>query len=147
VAIARGKHVLEIDPGFGVALFVLGLSYEQLGQFEEAIAYFRKAFEISKNYIALEALIHAVGVSGIKEEAKALLEQLLNASAQVHVSPYTKACAYLGLDDLATAMDLLEKAVDTHSVWLIHLHMKSDPRLDPLRKEKRFLDLLTRMGL
>jgi tetratricopeptide (TPR) repeat protein len=146
-AIKKCLTVFEIDPAFGVALFICGLSYEQLGQFDQAISYLQKAWEVSHNYIGLGALIHAMGKSGKKEEAMDLLKELKHASSITYVSPYTFACAYLGLGDLTIALELLEEAVNTHSVWLVHLHMKSDPRIDPLRSEKRFKHLLAKMGL
>jgi TolB-like protein/tetratricopeptide (TPR) repeat protein len=146
-AIEKCMSVLEIDPKFGVALFVIGLCYEQLNQTDEAVNYLQKAWEASRNYIALGALIHALAKSGKKENAMNLLNELKNASLNTYVSPYTLACAYLGLNEPDTALELLEKAVETHSVWLVHLHMKSDPRIDPLRGEVRFQNLLAKMGL
>jgi adenylate cyclase len=94
-AIEKCMTVLEIDPRFGVALFVIGLCYEQSGEFREAISYFQNAWEVSHNYIAQGALIHAMGISGRKEEALSLLEELKNASSSNYISPYTLACAYL----------------------------------------------------
>ncbi|HSZ86471.1 MAG TPA: adenylate/guanylate cyclase domain-containing protein [Puia sp.] len=146
-AINKCLGVFEIDSNFGVALFVIGLCYEQLGQFDEAINYFQKAWNLSGNHIALGALIHAFGKSGKKEDALNLLNKLKNAAENIYISPYTFACAYLGLGELETALEFMEKAVETHSVWLIHLHMKSDPRMDPLREELRFQYLLAQMGL
>jgi TolB-like protein len=147
LAIEKCLTVLDIDPGFGVALFVMGLCHEQLQQFDAAIDCFQKASNVTKSTIAKGALIHALGKSGKKEEADKMLEELRNLSSIVYVSPYTMACAYLGLNEFATALEWIEKAVETHSVWLIHLHMKSDPRLMPLRDDKRFRDLLKQMGL
>jgi adenylate cyclase len=148
LAIEKCLMVLEIDPGFFVALFVMGLSYEQLQQFDNALDCFQKASDVTKgNTIIRGALIHAMGKSGKKEEAERLLAELKNLPFDIYVSPYSLACAYLGLNKLVTALEWLEKAVDTHSVWLIHLHMKSDPRLNPVREDKRFMDLLKKMGL
>ena len=147
LAIEKCRLVLELDPAFGVALFIIGLCYEQLGEYEKAIHHLQKAWEVSGNYIGLGAVIHALGKSGKKEDASNMLNQLNSASLHAYVSPYTFACAYLGLDEPQKALDLLEKAVETHSVWLVHLHMKFDPRINPLRSEKRFQLLLEKMGL
>jgi adenylate cyclase len=148
LAIEKCLTVLETDPGFAVALFVMGLSYEQLQQFDNALDCFQKALDVSKeNTIIRGALIHTLGKSGKKEEAESLLAELKDLPPSIYVSPYTLACAYLGLNELATALKWLEKAVETHSVWLIHLHMKSDPRLDPVLNDNRFRDLLKQMKL
>jgi tetratricopeptide (TPR) repeat protein len=147
LAIEKCTTVLEIDPSFAVALFVKGLSYEQLQQYPDAIECFQKALDVSRGHSIIKgALVHALGKSGKKEEAEKLFSEL-NLATIGYVSPYTLACGYLGLDDIPNALDQLEKAVDTHSVWLIHLHMKSDPRLKPVHEDKRFRALLNRMGL
>jgi adenylate cyclase len=148
LAIEKCLTVLEIDPKFSVALFVMGLCYEQQQQFDKAIAYFEEAFQSTGgNTIFHGALIHAMAKAGRIEEAEKLLIDLNNRSSSSYVSPYSLACAQMGLGNLSEALDYLEKAVDTHSVWLIHLHMKSDPRLGPIRNHDRFRALLTRMDL
>src|SRR5579862_3163562 len=146
-AIEKSLAVIDVDPKFGVALFIAGLSYEQLGNYDLAIEYLRRAWQAAYNNIGLGSLIHVLAKAGKEEESLTLFEELKQKAENVYISPYTFAIAHLGFNDIPTAMDLMEKAVETHSVWLVHLHMKSDPRLDPLRKEKRFQDLLVKMGL
>jgi hypothetical protein len=51
----------------------------------------------------------------------------------------------VGLGDLETALEWLEKAYADRDFYLIYL--KVDPRLDPLRGDVRFTDLLRRVGL
>lgn len=148
LAIEKCLTVLEIDPKFSVALFVIGLCYEQLQQFDRAREYYQEAVQSTGgNTIFHSALIHATAKSGNIEEAEKLLTDLNNRSSTTYVSPYSLACAHVGFGDLTKAMDYLEKAVDSHSVWLIHLHMKSDPRLDPIKDQERFQALLKRMDL
>ncbi|MEP6615930.1 MAG: adenylate/guanylate cyclase domain-containing protein, partial [Ginsengibacter sp.] len=131
-AIEKCATVLDIDPAFAVALFIKGLSYEQMNQFNDALDCFNKALEVSKGHTIIKgALIHALAKSGKVGEAQALLAELVNVPSSLYVSPYTIACAHIGLNELETGLEFLEKAVESHSVWLIHLHMKSDPRLDP----------------
>jgi Tfp pilus assembly protein PilF len=146
LAIEKCSPVLEIDPAFAVALFVKGLAYEQLEQYDHAFESLNKAMDVTRGHSIIKgAMVHALGRCGKKEEAEKLLSEL-KLSAD-YVSPYTLACGYIGLDDIAAALDNLEKAVDTHSVWLIHLHMKADPRLKPVHENERFKALMKRMGL
>jgi adenylate cyclase len=148
LAIEKCLAVLDLDPTFGVALFVIGMAYEQLMQFEAALEYLKKADTLTNaNTIVRSALIHALGKSGQKNEAFKLLAELKDSPSDVYLSDYSLACAYMGVDDPDSALKCLEKAVDEHSVWLIHLHMKSDPRLFPLANEIRFQALLRKMGL
>jgi adenylate cyclase len=148
LAIEKCLSVLDIDPEFFVALFVMGLAYEQLQQYDQALVYFEKGFHSSKgNTIIRGALIHAQAKSGKTLEAEKALAELLDLASSLYVSPYSVALGYLGLGDQSSTMEWIEKAVDTHSVWLIHLHMKSDPRLEPIRGNIRFQELLKQMGL
>ena len=54
---------------------------------------------------------------------------------------------YIGLDERDKALHRLDNAhqEQEHSTWMLHL--KVDPRLDPLRPDPRFQDLLRRVGL
>lgn len=148
LSIEKSKTVLDIDANFVLALFVIGLAHEQLQEFGEAIAYFQKAADLyNENTIIKGALIHALAASGQKEAAQNLFEELMNLPGSIYVSPYTVAIGYMGLQKFEDALDWLQKAVETRSVWLIHLHMKFDPRLDPIRRDDRFQALLKTMGL
>lgn len=61
------------------------------------------------------------------------------------MSSFSPAIIYVGLDEYEKALDLMEKAYEERCGWLAYL--KVDPRLDPLRKEARFVHLLQRVGL
>jgi tetratricopeptide (TPR) repeat protein len=148
LAIEKCSTVLDIDPNFILAVFVTGLAHEQLKDFEGAIRYFRQACNAyEENTIVKGALIHALGIAGHKAEAEKLFGELMNLPGSLYISPYTIATAYLGLGQPDDALEWLAKAVDTRSVWLIHLHMKFDPRLDSIRNDDRFQILLGKMQL
>jgi len=148
LAIEKCTTVLDIDPNFILALFVTGLAHEQLNDHDAAITYFQRACDVyGENTIVRGALIHALGIAGRKAEAEKLFEELMNLPGSLYISPYTIATAYLALSKTDDALEWLEKAVDTRSVWLIHLHMKFDPRLNVIRHHERFRALLERMSL
>ena len=148
LAIEKCTTVLDIDPNFILALFVTGLAHEQLNDHDAAITYFQRACDVyGENTIVRGALIHALGIAGRKAEAEKLFEELMNLPGSLYISPYTIATAYLALSKTDDALEWLEKAVDTRSVWLIHLHMKFDPRLNVIRHHERFRALLEKMSL
>jgi serine/threonine protein kinase/Flp pilus assembly protein TadD len=141
-ALEQCLATLDTDPSFGVAHFIHGLTLEQLGRFEDAIA----AFDRAKNNtggiaVTLGALGHAHAKAGDADEARFLLEEAREMAERRFVSPYSLATIHLGLGETDAALDCLERAVREKSVWLIHLHMKTDPRLDSLRIHPR-LDVL-----
>jgi hypothetical protein len=67
------------------------------------------------------------------------------AAERRYISPYSIAVIYLGLGDKEQAFAWLNRAYQERDNWLIYLNV--EPRLDPLRSDPRFTDLLRRVGL
>ncbi len=145
------EHLLktiELDPNFVNTRFYLGLMYEQKGMNEAAIAEFGKAVALSgegRRPVMEAALGHAYAVAGKKAEAQRAIERLKMAARRRYISPYSIAVIYLALGDKEQALNWLNKAYEERDNWLIYL--KVEPRLDPLRSDARFDDLLRRVGL
>ncbi|HEY6571971.1 MAG TPA: protein kinase, partial [Candidatus Eisenbacteria bacterium] len=145
-AMAQAKRTLELDPRFTPALRSLGGAYEESKMYDEAIETFQRANGLAKDELSAKALLaHAYAVAGRTADARALLEELRSASRSRYVSRYALAAVHAGLGEPAAALDLLEEAFalrDRGMTWLA-----VSPRLDPLRGEPRFRDLLRRMRL
>lgn len=130
---------------------ILGWDYEQKGMYDQAIASFRKAVDLtSKNApiltsFCLAGLGHAYAVAGRRREAQTVLQDLLERNRHSYVSPFDIALIYVGLGEKDTALVWMTKAVSERSTWLVY--SKWEPRLDPLRNDSRFQDLLRRVGL
>jgi hypothetical protein len=60
------------------------------------------------------------------------------------ISSHYIGCIYAGLGEKDLAIRWLEKAYEENSQWLSHT--KLDPRLQSLRKDPRFENLLQRIG-
>ena len=61
------------------------------------------------------------------------------------VTSYGVALVYTGIGEKEQAFAWLDKAVEERSHWLVWL--KSDPRWDPLRPDKRFAKIVNAVGL
>ena len=134
-----------MDPSFFPAHVTLGLSYEQKGLHEEAIAEFQNALDNSGGDLAMESLGHAYALAGKRAESLALVKKLIEQSKRRYVSPYCIAIIYLGLREKDEAFTWLDKAYQDRAPWLVFI--KVDPRFDNLRSDRRYPELLTRMGL
>jgi DNA-binding winged helix-turn-helix (wHTH) protein/TolB-like protein len=143
-AIAHCKKLLDVDPNFFPARRYLGLTYEQQGLYEQAIAEFQKGISLSKSPLLVALLGHAYAVSGKTAQARQVLTQL-QRPGQGYVSPYTVAAIYAGLGEKEQAFMMLEKAYEENDMWLVNLNV--DPVLGSLRSDRRFDDLLRRLGL
>ena len=143
-AILHCKRLLDVDPNFFPARRYLGLVYEQKGLYLEAIDEFERGVKLSNNPLMISLLGHAYAASGKRAEAQRILTELTQQK-QKYVSPYTVATIYAGLGDKDQAFKLLEKAFEERDIWLMNL--KVDPVLKNLRSDRRFADLLQRIGL
>jgi DNA-binding SARP family transcriptional activator/TolB-like protein len=145
-ALEQFETTLEMDPYYYQAHLVLARVYEQKGMFEESITEFFRARELSSDSAdALASLGHAYATSGKIREARAVLAELKELSQSKYVSPYDIALIHVGLDEKDMAFEGLRLAYDEHAEWGIYLNI--DPRLDPLRSDARFSELVRRAGL
>jgi tetratricopeptide (TPR) repeat protein len=125
---------------------ILGAVYEQKGMYDEAIANFRDAVGQSGGLpVYIAQLAHAHAASGNSAEALRLLEELKRLPRQKYVPPEEIAAVYAALGQKETAFKWLEQAYQVRSTSLINL--KVDPRFDSLRSDRRFSDLVRRVGL
>ncbi len=92
----------------------------------------------------LAALGHAYALAGQRMEAERVLAQLLKRRENSYVSAFDLAVLYTGLGQKEQALNWLEKSYQERSAFLIY--MTWDPRLDPIRKEPRFQDIIRRVG-
>ena len=145
-AIAQLRKTLELDPSFGFAHVTLGNAYELKGEVDQAISEYQTAIALSGNLNGrIGSLGHAYALAGRKDDARQILKRLKELSRHGYVSPYHTALIYIGLGEKEEAFAWLGKAANDH-YWMMAF-LKVDPRLDPLRSDPRFRDLLRRVGL
>jgi TolB-like protein/DNA-binding winged helix-turn-helix (wHTH) protein/tetratricopeptide (TPR) repeat protein len=146
LSVQQSHTVLTMDlPPYGAYLFG-GWALEQQGRYREAIDWFRKACASSGEIShATAALGHAYGVSGDVTAANRVLAQLKQLSKHRYVPAYDIAMVYLGLGEKKQAYDWLENGFRERSAWMVYLNM--DPRLNGLRSDPKFIELVRRVGL
>jgi serine/threonine-protein kinase len=145
-AINQLQTIVASEPQFVPAHVALGRAYVLKGMFNEAIAEFKKALQISEgDSNELAALGHAYALSGRHGEARKIAAELKERSTQTYVQPLWIALIHAALGEKDQAFDWLQRAYDDRSVWLVYL--KVDPLFNPLRNDARFANLLRRVGL
>lgn len=129
-----------------VAHYWLGVGLEGSGRPTEAIPEYQRAVELSQgNSDPVASLAYAYATTGKRAEAEKILHQLLHQSETSFVSPYMIATVYAGLGDNDKAFEYLEKAYQIRSTDLPYF-LRADLRLDGLRSDPRFQDLVQRMN-
>ena len=144
--IEAGRQCVASDANSWLAHYLLGVGYEGHGQPLEAIPEYQKAVELSEgNTDPIAALAHAYVTIGRRAEAKKILREWQRQSQTSYVSPYMIATVYASLAEKEKAFEYLEKAYQERSSDLPYF-LKSDLRIDTLRSDPRFMDLLRRMN-
>jgi adenylate cyclase len=147
-AIAYCREALEMEPNFPLCALWLGIACTEKGMHEEAVTSLQKARESGLMDVAFAIGFHghACARAGRRAEAENLLQQLMKPGQPFYADPYHVSLIQVGLGESQRAFDSLEKAYQERSLFL-SCWIKCDPRLDPLRADPRFNDLLRRLGL
>ena len=144
-AIEQLHKTLEMDPDFVMTHFYLGMAYEGKGMYQEAIAAYRKAHEISPAGPGIVGLGHAYAMSGMKQEAQTILDELKQRVENNQARPSAVAIVYAGLNDIDSAFEWMDKAYEQRAEGVVYL--KAQPYFDNLRSDPRRGAFLQRIGL
>jgi len=146
-AIAQLRKTIELDPTFGYAHYNLGVVYEKKGMYDAAIDEMRNAVELSKSApdLILASLGHSYAVAGKRAEALDVLDQMKEKAKREHVSAYFIALIYTGLRDEDQAFVWFDKACQDREYFMPRLN--DDLRLDAIRSDPRFAELMRCVGL
>jgi tetratricopeptide (TPR) repeat protein len=146
-AIGQLKQTLEMEPYFAAAHYFLALAYEQKGMYEETIEHLQTALRVSPGSPdKVGALGHAYAVFKKKEEARKALKELYRLAERRFVSAYDYAIVCAGLQEDDQAFKWLDRAHEERSFSLL-MSLKAEPRLDWLRSDSRFQNLVRQVGL
>jgi eukaryotic-like serine/threonine-protein kinase len=141
------RKFVAANPDDWIGYYRLGIAYEGSGRRSEAIPEYQKAVRLSEgDSDPTAALAHAYAASGRRAEAEKILLELLRQSESSYVSPYMIATIYAGLGDKDRAFEFLEKAYQEKSPDIPYF-LRADLRVDSLRSDPRFQDLVRRVGL
>ena len=135
-----------MDPNYFWASLWLGQVFVQQGKYDAAIIEINKTVNLSgRNVRTVASLAHAYAVSGKKDEAVKLLDELKQRSANTYVAPYFIALVLAGLGENDAAFQWLEKAYQERFPYLYLL--KVEPVFYGLHSDLRFAALLKKVRL
>lgn len=144
-AIEQGLLLLKIFPAHFWGHFVLGVAYREKGQLEKAIASLRQALGLSGMPGLMGWLGMTLAKSGNGSEARSLLAALQAKASKGYVPPTSFAWIHLGLEELDTAFEWLDRAVEERDQFMMPI--KSYRFFDPIRSDPRFPPLVRKMNL
>jgi len=146
-AISLYRETLTADANFLAGHTDLARALEHVGRYDEAVAEFKTAQALVTKGPPepSSGLAHVYARMGRRDEALAIVAELVELKRTRYVSSYGLASVFSCLGEVDSALDWLDRAWDEHDQTLVWV--KVHPRLDPLREEPRFRRLLERMRL
>lgn len=137
------RQALDLDDHYSFGWWWLGIVQTELGQTGEAVRSLERARTIFGNLpLGHSALGHAYGRAGRRADALDCLHAL-EASDPHYVDRYHLALVQAGLGQLNEAIASLTESGRANSTWL-RIYGPHDPRLNPLRGDPSFNELLRR---
>ncbi len=145
-AIEVFKKVIDLDSHFARVHTRLGMAYAAKNDYSAALREFEVARGLSGPDPYLDGLRgYAAALSGNTTMARNILAELADRASRDFVPAFSIALVSLGLGDRNRALDWLSRSYQDRSTYMVYVNV--DPLLDPLRSDRRFTELVDRMGL
>jgi TolB-like protein len=147
--LAQLNKTLELDPNFPRTHLFLAETYEQLGRYDEAVDEFGKAFTLSG--APPERVAHFVPIvknaaktGGAMGYARAMAEVLEQSKGATEPPAVILAAYWARAGETGKCFEILERAFKARDDSLL---MLKDPKMDPVKSDPRYKDLLHSVGL
>ncbi len=144
-AIGQARKTLEMDPTFALARFWLARALIEQGRKPEGIAELERILAEQPGHILAQAILgNAYAVSGQPGKARRVAREMEAMSSKRYVSPALLSLVYAGLGEKDKVVALVEEAYQLRDAMVTRA--KADPIAAEMRKDRRFQDLLRRIG-
>jgi serine/threonine-protein kinase len=144
-ALRELQALLDLDPLFYKAYTAMGRIYAIQGRCREALEMFNQGRAYGGDVPSILAATGQVqALLGEREQALRCIETLEQLSREKYIPMACFAIVHLGLGNVDTVLNYLERAADQRESSVVFL--KVHPLYDPLRGEPRFQGLLKRAG-
>jgi TolB-like protein/Tfp pilus assembly protein PilF/predicted Ser/Thr protein kinase len=144
-AIEQREKTLALAPGFAEVMDDLAIDYLSMSMYAEAVASVEKGMSPAGRTSRLVCQLgRAYALSGRKDEAEILVQELQQRATSEYVFPVDFAWLYATLGNTDEAFRWLERAYQERHFSLWRLRMPS--LWESLRSDPRFDDLVQRMN-
>ena len=142
-AIRAGQRSVQLDPNYVYFDPPLADAYRAKGDFNQAVELYEKAQAVT--HFPSVGLGITYATMGRGEDARRVLDQLIDKSRQQYVAADSIAVIYVALGEKDEAFRWLDRACQEHSGSFYSYMFRSEFR--PLHSDPRFADILRRIGL
>jgi adenylate cyclase len=142
----------KIDPNFYPAYWIKGSIHTTTREFENSIKEFQKAFALGGNQNVLAAVGSSYGLSGKKNEALEVINQMLNRREKDHITAMNIAKVYGSLGENDRSFEWLEKSFQDRDGDMVYLKVLAQKTKGSVWREDfsdnlRFSSFLERLNL
>lgn len=143
-AIQQAQKAMQLDPAYYRIHFWLGRVYAQKGMHQQAVDESERVLKgTPDSTLGLTELAYSLAAAGQIGGARTILRTLEERSRSSWVPAYNLAIIHVALKENDEALRYLQKAYDEQD-WAL-LVLASEPRLDPLRSDPRFVELCRKL--
>jgi eukaryotic-like serine/threonine-protein kinase len=143
-AIQQAHHILELDPGFHEAHAVAATACERLGDFPRAARYVTGALQnLGARMDEAATLAMPLSTESAAAYWRSRLDMMESIPGARDRAPQIFLAAYIGLGQVETALDLMERLLQTRSAHCVFFRM--DPAFDPLKGNPRYEAIVARV--
>ncbi len=144
-SIKQYRQLIENFPQTGLGYYAISKVFRFVGRFDEALKASEKSNELFENSVfAMLGHAESIAAAGRKNEAEKLVEKLNSLAKERYISPYQMALVFCYLGNKDKAFAALDEAFEVKEAWLNWMNV--EPAFDVLRGDKRFDQLIERIG-
>ena len=140
----RARELVAACPGHPLVHAVVGRAFESFNRYDDAVAEFRRAVELTRDGGTMALLGRGYAVAGRHDAARALVAELEARNGREYVPWYRLAFVHMALEDRDRASACLERAYETRDPGIVWAQV--DPQFDDLRNDPRAAALVGRLG-
>jgi TolB-like protein/Flp pilus assembly protein TadD len=142
-AVQKGHEAVAIQPENGYAHSALALALALSGQFAEATAEADTAHRLDASPLIASFRASTYAIAGRRGEAERALGEIQEQMKTRYSCSYEVGAVYVSLGQVSRAFDWFEKGYEARSDCMPIF--KIDPRLDSIRGDPHYQDLLRRL--
>ena len=144
-ALSEFDRALAITPGRPRGHFQLGITLVAMGETARAISELETSVESRRNPRLEAYLGYAYAVAGRRDDARAILDNLVFRTRREYISSFGIALIHDALNEKAEALAALERACEDHAVEFAQ--MPQYPPFKTIANEPRYHAVMRRVGL
>lgn len=141
-AVRLAEEAIEMRTDLPMAWNALGMARLGLGRLEAALSAFERAVALARDPVYVAFVSNVKARLGAVDEARALLDEVLERGRQGYIPPKALGMLHAGLGEVDQAVDALEMLYEQRDGYLFYVPLT--PIWDPLRGNERFRRLMRR---